>query len=179
MSPHSAREKTGVERVSVSLPPEVVAGLDGLARARGFESRSAALAWVIREQLREEREENPEALMAGSITLFFRQSRPGILEELAALKRKFIDEVIGTLQVQLTDGHLMEVLLVQGPVRKLRELTDAIVSCRGVKAGRLTLTSDIIPPIHPLPEKSQMAGASKSKSLAAGKSSSKSNKFRL
>ncbi len=176
MSPHSAREKTGVERVSVSLPPEVVAGLDGLARARGFESRSAALAWVIREQLREEREENPEAVMAGSITLFFRQSRPGILEELAALKRKFIDEVIGTLQVQLTDGHLMEVLLVQGPVRKLRELTDAIVSCRGVKAGRLTLTSDIIPPIHPLPEKRSQEGTSKTSAAVVRKSSTKTQR---
>ena len=171
-----SHSKAGVERVSVSLPPEIVEGLDGLTRNRGFESRSAALAWVIREQLREESEENPEAVMTGSITLFFRQSRPGILEELAALKRKFIDEVIGTLQVQLTDGHLMEVLLVQGPVRKLRELTDAIVACRGVKAGRLTLTSDIMPPIHPLPETHSLAGNSKTRPADVRKSSTKTHK---
>ena len=140
-----------VERISVSLPQEVVAGLDEFAGERGFVSRSSALAWMIREQLREERAGDGEAILAGSITIFFRQTRQGILEELGELKRKFLDEVIATLQVQLTDGHLMEVLLVQGPVRRLREMTDQFVASRGVKAGRLTLTGDILPPIHPLP----------------------------
>lgn len=147
--------RRGAERLSVSLPPEVAAGLDGFARGRGFESRSQALAWIIRERLSGEREETPDAVMAGSITLFFRQTRPGIMEELADLKREFVDEVIGALQVLLTDGHLMEVVVVQGPVARLRELTDRIVACKGVKTGRLTLTTDIIPPVHPLPRKTK------------------------
>lgn len=141
-------------RVSVSLPREVLLGLDALIAEKGFESRSQGLAWVIRQHLREDREEDVSAIMAGSITIFFRQTRPGILEELASLKREFLDEVIGTLQVQLSDGHLMEVLLVQGPVGKLRALTDRIVACKGVKAGRLTLTHDLLPPLHPLPSRS-------------------------
>jgi len=140
-----------LERISVSIPAEVLRGLDRFAEERGFDSRSQTLVWMIREHLREDRVAAGDAIMAGSITLFFRQTRPGILEELGALKRRFVDEVIATLQVQLTDGHLMDVLLVQGPVGRLQEMTDQFVACKGVKAGRLTLTSDIIPPIHPLP----------------------------
>ncbi len=147
------RDAGRVERVSLSLPREVLAGLDEWADRRGFESRSQAVASIIRLGLLEDKQENGGAVMAGSITLFFSQNRPGILEELAALKRRCVDEVIGALQVQLEDGHLMEVILVQGPVAKLEEFTDALLACKGVKAGKLTLTSSLIPPLHPLPPK--------------------------
>jgi CopG family nickel-responsive transcriptional regulator len=148
--PATVRKET-VERISVSLPPGLVADLDGLVAERDFDNRSQALAWMVREALLESRRVEGQAVMAGSITLFFKQTRPGILEELAGLKREFVDEVIGTLQVQLAEGHLMEVLLVQGPVERLQNFTDRLVACKGVKAGRLTLTSDLIPPLHPLP----------------------------
>lgn len=145
--------KETVERISVSLPPGLVEELDRLRAARDFGSRSQAVAWMIRETLLENRRESGEAVMAGTVTLFFRQTRPGILEELAALKRRCLDEVIGSLQVQLEDGHLMEVILVQGPAGKLQDFTDKLVATKGVKAGRLTLTTAIIPPLHPLPPK--------------------------
>lgn len=140
-----------IERVSLTLPADVLSGVDDLARRRGFESRSQAVASLLRASLLEDRQQDADAVMCGSITLFFRQSRPGILEELAALKRKYLDEVIGTLQVQLDRGHLMEVLLVQGPVRRLRAFTNELVARKGVKAGSLNLTSELIPPLHPLP----------------------------
>ncbi|GAB4240944.1 MAG: CopG family ribbon-helix-helix protein [Candidatus Methylacidiphilales bacterium] len=140
-----------MERVSLSLPREVLTGLDEWSRRRGFESRSQAVASLIRQGLLEERQEDPEAIMAGSVTLFFRQDKPGLLEELAQLKREYLDEVISTLQVQLAGQHLMEVLLVQGPVRRLQEFADHLVTLKGIKTGRLILTSELIPPLHPLP----------------------------
>lgn len=141
------------ERISLSLPQDLVRQFDDHWVARGFENRSQAVASVLQTELLSAMRESPEAVMAGSITLFFRQDRPGLLEELAGLKREYIDEVIGALQVQLADSHLMEVLLVQGPVKTLRDFTDALVTCKGVKAGSLNLTSELIPPLHPLPAK--------------------------
>jgi metal-responsive CopG/Arc/MetJ family transcriptional regulator len=44
----------------------------------------------------------------------------------------------------------MEVILVQGPGMTLRKICDVFASCKGVKVGKLTLTSTIIPPLHPL-----------------------------
>lgn len=150
-------QKETVERISVSLPPGLVGELDALAAERNFDNRSQAVAWMIRERVLENRRVTGRGVMAGSITLFFKQSRSGILEELAGLKREFLDEVIGTLQVQLVEGHLMEVLLVQGPVERLQTFTDRLIACKGVKAGRLTLTTDLIPPVHPLPEEGDSA----------------------
>lgn len=139
-----------VTRISVSLPGEVCRGLDRMVAARGFENRSQAVASIINESLLEQGREAAEGIMAGTITLFYKQTRNNILGELGALKRRFLDEVIGSLQVQLEDEHVMEVILVQGPVKTLERFTDQLVVRKGVKAGKLTLTSSIMPPLHPL-----------------------------
>lgn len=146
--PHTRREP--VSRISVSLPPEVSRGLDALVAARGFESRSQAVASIISESLLEQQKAAREGIMAGTITLFYNQGRKNILGELAGLKRRFLDEVIGSLQVQLENNHVMDVVLVQGPVETLQKITNRLVACKGVKVGKLTLTSSIIPPLHPL-----------------------------
>lgn len=146
--PKKTREP--VSRITISLPPEVSRGLDRLVEARGFENRSQAVTSIINESLLEHQKETEEGIMAGTITLFYNQGRKNILGELATLKRRFIDEVIGSLQVQLENNHVMDVILVQGPVDILQKVTDQLVSCKGVKVGKLTLTSSIIPPLHPL-----------------------------
>jgi CopG family nickel-responsive transcriptional regulator len=145
-----------VSRISVSLPPGVARELDRHVAERGFGSRSSAITRMIEQSLLEARREGGDTIMMGTITLFFHPARAAVLAELAALKRRYVDEVIGTLQVQLEKGHLMEVILVQGPAAKLQRITDRLVACSGVRTGKLTLTSTLIPPLHPLP-----AGAKK------------------
>ena len=38
--------------------------------------------------------------------------------------------------------------LSRGPVHRLRKITDRMLTCKGVAAGKLSLTSKIIPPLH-------------------------------
>ena len=140
----------GVTRISVSLPRNLSIELDALVVQKGFESRSQALTSMIAESLVEHRKDAGDAVMAGAITLFYSQRKNNILADLANLKRRHLDEVIGSLQVQLEDDHIMEVILVQGPGMTLRKICDAFATCKGMKVGKLTLTSTIIPPLHPL-----------------------------
>jgi CopG family nickel-responsive transcriptional regulator len=105
---------------------------------------------MITESIIEHSAEAGEAVMTGTITLFYNQSKNNLLSRLADLKREHIDEVIGSLQVLLEHDHIMEVILIQGPASILQEITNAFVTCKGVKGGKLTLTSTIIPQLHPL-----------------------------
>lgn len=151
----SKKTREPVSRISISLPPDVSRGLDRLVEARGFENRSQAVTSIINESLVEHQKETEEGIMAGTITLFYNQGRKNILGELAALKRRFLNEVIGSLQVQLENNHVMDVILVQGPVDILQKITNHLVACKGVKVGKLTLTSTIMPPIHPLKQQTK------------------------
>jgi CopG family nickel-responsive transcriptional regulator len=60
-------------------------------------------------------------------------------------------EVISSLHVQLEDNHRVEVIVVQGPVHILKEITEKILSCKGVLSRKRTLTDIIIPQVCSAP----------------------------
>jgi CopG family nickel-responsive transcriptional regulator len=80
--------------------------------------------------------------------LFYDQTKNNLLTQLAELQRQHVAEVISSLHVQLEQNFMMEVILVQGPAQKLKLITNALVACKGVKAGKLTLTTTVLPPLH-------------------------------
>ena len=143
--------KPGVSRISVSLPEPLLRQLDSMVAVRGFESRSQAIAEMVNQQLVEHKQQLGEEIMAGTITLVYDHSTPGLQKQLADLQHVHLSEVISSLHVHLMHAHTMEVILVQGPATRLQEIADRMVTCRGVITGRLQLTTAIIPPVHPLP----------------------------
>jgi CopG family nickel-responsive transcriptional regulator len=140
-----------VQRISVSLPESVFCELDQLVAERGWENRSKAISVMVTQSALEYREENGETLMAGTITIVYDESQGNLLQRLAELERRFLDEVISSLHVQLENDHRIEVLLVQGPARSLQKIADQLLALKGVKTGKLTLTTMLMPPLHPLP----------------------------
>ena len=144
--------KSGVSRISVSLPELLLEELDRMVCRRGFESRSQAIAEMVNQQLVEHKQRLGEEIMAGTITLVYDHSTPGLQQQLADLQHEYLSEVISSLHVHLMHAHSMEVILVQGPAARLQFIADKMVTRRGVITGRLQLTTAIIPPVHPLPE---------------------------
>ena len=151
--PKNGHSDSKVQRISVSLPESVFQQLDQLVAERGSESRSKAIADMVTHFALEHQEDKGETIMAGTITIVYDESKGNLLHRLAELERVYVDEVISSLHVQLQNNHRMEVLLVQGPARQLNVIADKLMALRGVKAGKLTLTSMIIPQVHPLPQK--------------------------
>lgn len=138
-------------RISISLPESVHLALDGMVEQRGFESRSQAITEMISSRLSELDQDEGETIMAGTITLFYDMSKGTVRKELLQLQQLHIDEVISSLHVLLSNNHILEVIIVQGPARKLTEIANKFISRKGVRTGKLTLASQIMPPIHPLP----------------------------
>ena len=138
-------------RISVSLPQSVFKQLDGMVVEQGFESRSQAIAEMITSRRSELDKDVGNRVMAGTITLFYDMSKGNIRKELLQLQQLHIDEVITSLDVLLKNNHILEVIVVQGPAAKLTEIANQFISRKGVRTGKLTLASQIMPPIHPLP----------------------------
>lgn len=142
----------GTRRISVSLPGAVYNTLDGIIRQQGFENRSQAIAEFIMARNSQLEQETGNEITAGVITLVYDVTKGNIQRELSELQREHIDEVISTLSVLLEDNYVMEVMVVQGPGRKLRALANRFISRKGVSTGKMTMASQIMPPIHPLPQ---------------------------
>ena len=141
---------TLVSRVSISLPPPLLIELDRMVESRGYESRSQAIGEMVNYQLSEHKRTLGNEVMVGTITLLYDRLTRDLQKKLADLQFKHINEVISSLNVHLTEGQLMEVILVQGPATKLQEVANEMITLRGIVTGRLQLLAAVIPPVHPL-----------------------------
>ena len=138
----------GVKRASISMQPDVFDVLDRVVVGRGFQSRSQAIAELICEQANGSHATYGSEIVAGTITLFYDESRPGLQQLLATIQRKHIAEVISSQHVLLENNHTMEVLIVQGPADRLKAIADELIACRGVRSGHLIVSPALLPPIH-------------------------------
>lgn len=146
--PERTERNDRTERISMTLPQSTLSQLDDMVGKRGYANRSQAITEIINKELVNYSQQMDETIMAGTITLFYNISRPGLHARLAQIQREYIDEVISSLHVQLEDNYTMEVVLIQGPAAILRKIADELTTCKGVKTGNLNLTTAILPPIH-------------------------------
>ncbi|MCE0742764.1 nickel-responsive transcriptional regulator NikR [Acetobacter sicerae] len=145
----STREtKEQVSRVSISLPPGILQELDTMVAEKGYASRSQAIQNILHQELMASRNDCADELMAGVIILFYNNAATGLSQKLAELQYENLAEVISSLHVNLVRRQTLEVLLVQGKVRKLQEIADQFMTQSGVISGKLHLIASLIPPVH-------------------------------
>jgi CopG family nickel-responsive transcriptional regulator len=138
-----------VSRISISLPEDLLSDLDRMVETRGFESRSQAVNDMLHQFLLEHKCDQGDDVMVGIVALFYKNSVPGLQKQLADLQFRYIDEVISSLHIHLMHNQTMEVILVQGPARKLQMIADEMTSRRGVSSGKMHLIAAVIPQVHP------------------------------
>lgn len=140
---------SNLARLSMSLPAELSRQLDIMVEERGLPSRSQLIAELIRDELAEHGAAlRPEDMLAGTITLVYRGDMGRVRHQLAQTQGEYLKEVISSQHVFLEDDQSLEVLLVQGPARRLSELCDALRKVRGVQQLRLFTTTALLPPLH-------------------------------
>ena len=145
---HEVTTKSGVSRISVSLPEGLLGDLDSMVARRGFVSRSQAITEMINQQLAEYRSEVGHDIMAGTINLVYDYSLPGLHKQLSDIQHEYVAEVISTLNVTLENNQSLQLFLVQGPADKLKTISDRMIACRGVITGKLLMSTAILPPVH-------------------------------
>ncbi len=143
-------EKDLTQRISLSLPADVVAGLERWMSQRQAHNRSMAVTSILREELTS-LSGSLDEVVAGSITLFYDETSPGLQSRVVNLYRCYVKEVVTSLSVLLEASMRMEILVVQGPVGTLERLVSQLLSLKGVRTGRLTLSRTVLPPLHGRP----------------------------
>ncbi|WP_395397025.1 CopG family ribbon-helix-helix protein [Novosphingobium sp. BL-8A] len=142
-------ESSSLARLSMSLPADLFRQLDTMVVERGLPSRSQLIAELIRHALAEhESLTRPDEMLAGTITLVYRSERGRVRHQLSQTQAQYLKEVISSQHVVLEDDQSLEVLLVQGPAVRLKELCDAIRRVRGVQQLGLVTTTSLLPPLY-------------------------------
>ena len=134
-------QKESVVRFSVSLPHRLARALDQMTAEKGYDNRSLAIADMIRAHLVEHRQQMGAGEIAGSITLVYDHHRHHLQDLLTDLQHEHREVIISSLHCHLDHDHCLEVLAVRGKSGAIKQLADEMIAAKGVKHGKLTITS--------------------------------------
>ena len=136
---HKGRQ--GVARFSISLPAELAGQLDRMTRQKGYDNRSLAVADMIRAHLVEHQQQFGDKEIAGTITLLYDHHKQHVQAALTDIQHDHHEVIIATLHVHLDHDNCMELLAVRGKAAVIKRIADELIAAKGVKHGKLTVTS--------------------------------------
>ena len=87
-------------------------------------------------------------MLAGTVTIVYAGGGGRVRQQLAETQSDYLKEVISSQHVFLEQDQSLEVLLVQGPAVRLKQLCDALRTIRGVQQLQLVTTTALLPPLH-------------------------------
>ncbi len=134
------KEKTAA-RFSVSLPADLFRELGRMTREKGYDNRSLAVADMIRDHLVEHRHQQRRGETAGTITLVYDHHTRHVQELLTSIQHDHPGLIVATLHVHLDHDNCLEVLVARGKAVAMKRMADQLIAARGVKHGRLNVTS--------------------------------------
>jgi CopG family nickel-responsive transcriptional regulator len=127
-------------RFGVSLDRRLLAEFDRHIRRRHYTNRSEAIRDLIRDNLvGDEWTENKETV--GTITFVYDHHVPDLTEKLTDIQHSYHGHILSGMHVHLDHAHCLEVLVVKGRGADIKKVADALVSVKGVKHGKLTMTT--------------------------------------
>ena len=131
-------ERRKIERITISIPKELLKNIDDIINKKGYASRSDVIRAALRGFLVEEAWKEEEEEVIGVLTFIYDHETKGVNESLTHIQHHFRGTVISGMHVHLDKENCLEVLVVKGNPEKIRELTEKISTIKGVKYSDLT-----------------------------------------
>ena len=130
-----------LSRIGVAIDADLLAKFDQLIESRGYTNRSEAFRDLIRDELVEQSWQRPDSLVVGTVTLVYDHHVRLLNEKLTDLQHAHFHQILSTLHVHLDHDNCLEVLVVRGKAGQVKRIADALISTKGVKHGRLSLST--------------------------------------
>ena len=131
----------GLSRIGVAIDADLLRKFDKLIASRGYHNRSEAFRDLIRDELVERSWEQPDSNVVGTVTLVYDHHVRMLNEKLTDMQHSHFHQILSTLHVHLDHDNCLEVLVVKGKASLVKKIADALISTKGVKHGRLTITT--------------------------------------
>ena len=133
--------KDPLVRFSVAIGGELLQKFDQYREQHHYPNRSEAVRGLMRAALIEEVVTKDDSDAMGVVTLIYDHHAGRISERLTELQHMHLDSVLTTTHVHLDARRCLEVILLRGTAKIVRELADSLIGTKGVETGRLVLAS--------------------------------------
>ena len=130
----------GATRFTVSIPEPLHRSFVAYLQSHRYPSRSEAVRDLIRNALIEEQWQADSGDVVGTVTLVYDHHSPDLTDRLTRLQHDYHEVIISTTHVHLDHDNCLEVVVLRGASRRVREVGNALTAVRGVKHGKLVCT---------------------------------------
>lgn len=127
-------------RFGVSIDKKLLQRYDDMI-ADVYENRSEAIRDLIRDKIVEEEWQDIEEEVAGSLTLLYNHHQRGLTEKMLNIQHDYHHLFKSNLHLHLSHDFCLEVIVVQGQVGELKEISQKLIGLKGVQHGKLTVTA--------------------------------------
>ena len=132
---------SSITRFGVSIESQLIKKFDALLARKGYATRSEAIRDMIRDTLVEQEWESGRHETIGTITIVYNHHTRELEHALTDMQHKSFHQIVSTLHVHLDAHNCLEVLVVKGRSSDIQNIADRLIGTKGVKHGKLTMTT--------------------------------------
>jgi len=131
-----------LSRFGVAMDEDLLDRFDRLVERRGTHAnRSEAVRDLVRDALVESEWEDSDEEIVGTVTMVFDHHASDLSERLDSLQHAHHDKIVSSMHIHLDAHNCLEVLVVRGTSAQVRAIADGLLGTKGVKHGKLVLTT--------------------------------------
>ena len=137
----SSVPRKSLSRIGVAIDSDLIEKFDRHIEQRGYTNRSEAFRDLIRDELIAEHSSGTSAPVVGTLTLVYDHHVRTLSEKLTGMQHEHHHSIVSALHVHLDHDNCLEVLVLKGKSGEIRSIADRLLSTKGVRHGKLTITT--------------------------------------
>lgn len=128
-----------MERITITIDDDLLAEVDALVASRGYASRSEAIREMLRETAKNEHLSDGAAPCVATLTYVYSHGIRDLPQRLVDAQHEHHDLSVATTHVHFGHDDCLEVAILRGSARAVRQHADELTAQRGVRHAHLHL----------------------------------------
>jgi CopG family nickel-responsive transcriptional regulator len=129
-----------VTRFGVSLKPDLLKSLDEYKDKKKFSSRSQTITFIVEDVLASQAHQGSKEV-CGALVLIYDHHKADFMSKFVHIQHDYQDLILSSQHIHVDHYNCLETITLRGKPAKLQELADNLISLKGIKHGKLVLTS--------------------------------------
>ena len=131
--------ETELMRIGVSLPDTLLGKFDEIIEKRGYSSRSEGIRDAIRSYISYyEWMGDIKGHRIGTVSVIYDHTKRGLSNALGDIQHNYSHLIKSSVHIYLDHNDCYEVVVLDGNGEEIAELTEAMMTLKGVKFSNLT-----------------------------------------
>jgi len=128
-----------MKRFGVSMEKDLLSDLDRYIESKGFANRSEAIRDFVRENLASQKVTRKDQSVVATLTMIFDHEKKELAGKLTKHQHSRHSLVVSSTHIHLDKHNCLEVIIMKGKAREVKEMADNLMTARGIIHSKLIL----------------------------------------